>query len=437
MVYEEAESYLLTVPRFAKKNTLEDTKAFLHCLGDPGREKTVIHIAGTNGKGSVCAYLSSVLRRAGYRTGMFTSPHLTTMRERVRISGEPVSEKDFIKYFELVKNKLEQGIPGKDDYRPTFFEMLFFMAMLCFEEENVQVILLETGLGGRLDATNCVDRKDVCIITEIGLDHMEYLGGTIAEIAGEKAGILRKGVPVVYADHRQEASKVIRQKAEMLDCPAFSVSKRDVRNLEFRKNFIDFSFDTRYYGYIRCLLATCAPYQVENAVLALRALDVLSDRLPVSSEALTEGMREMRWEGRMEEICAGVYLDGAHNIDGICGLLDAVGRDGCTGERFLLFSAVEDKQYRQMIGLLTAGRLFDQVFVTEIRNVRGLTAEVLSQAFRAAGAEHVTVYPKADRALEELLDRKRPEDRAYIAGSLYLAGEIKEAVKKREQNDRF
>lgn len=432
MVYEEAESYLLTVPKFAKKNTPENTKAFLCRLGDPGREKTVIHIAGTNGKGSVCAYLSSVLQSAGYRVGMFTSPHLVTMRERFRINGELISEKNFIKYFKSVKNKIKEGIPGEKNYHPTFFEMLFFMAMQYFEEENVQVILLETGLGGRLDATNSVNEKALCIITEIGLDHMEYLGGTIAEIAREKAGILRSGVPVVFADNRQEASRVIREEAQRLGCPAFFVSKRDVRNLEFHKNFIDFSYNTRYYGYIRCLLDTCALYQVENAALALCALDVLADKLPVDKKALSEGMHTMRWEGRMEEIFPGVYLDGAHNVDGICSLLEIVGRDGCNGERFLLFSAVEEKQYRQMIGLLADSRLFNKICVTEIRNARGLSGQTLETAFRDAGAERVTVFNESASGLKELLAERRQEDKIYIAGSLYLAGEIKRYIKNEE-----
>ena len=226
------------------------------------------------------------------------------------------------------------------------------MKALCFEENDINVILLETGLGGRLDVTNCVSRKELCIITEIGLDHTEYLGNTIAKIAGEKAGILRQGVPVVFADHNREASAVIAKKAGQLACPVFSVSNCDVRKLEFHKKFIDFSFNTRYYGYIKCLLKTCASYQTENAALALRALDVLGDRLPVSEKALAFGMARAHWQGRMDEVVPDVFIDGAHNEDGILAFLDTVRRDGCRGRRLLLFSAVREKQYREIAGLI-------------------------------------------------------------------------------------
>ncbi len=426
MEYEEAEAWLLDIPRFQKKNEPEDTKRFLRRLGEPGKEKTVIHIAGTNGKGSVCAYLSSVLKRGGYRVGMFTSPHLVTMRERFRINGEIMPEKAFVDCLETVRSSLK----GFDGYHPSFFEMLFFMAMLYFEQEKVQVILLETGLGGRLDATNSVSRKDLCIITRLGLDHMEYLGDTVAEIAGEKAGILQKNVPVVAADSGEEASDVLVQKAENLSCPLFFVSKQDIRNFEFHKNFIDFSFDTRYYGYIRCLLTTCAPYQAENAALALRGLDVLSERLPLDKSALLEGMKEARWEGRMEEIAPGVYIDGAHNMDGIRAFLDAAERDGCTGRRFLLFSAVQEKQYTEMIGMLADSGLFDRIYAAEIKNTRGISRDILKAAFHAAGAERVDGFADTGRAWQAVMQAKGPEDILYIAGSLYLAGEIKGLLKK-------
>ncbi len=431
MDYGEAESYLLEIPRFTRKNAPEDTAAFLRRLGEPGKEKTIIHIAGTNGKGSVCAYLSSVLQKGGYRVGMFTSPHLVTMRERFRINGELMPEADFVRYLESICSLLRDR-KGSGAYHPTFFEMLFFMGMLYFEEQNAEVILLETGLGGRLDATNSVSQKDLCIITRIGMDHMEYLGWSVSEIAGEKAGILQEGVPVVAADSGKESSFVIAERAQELSCPLFFVSKRDIRNLEFHKNFIDFSFDSRYYGYIRYSLTTFASYQVENAALALRALDVLADRLPVSVEALTRGMRDARWEGRMEEIRPGIYLDGAHNVDGIRAFLDAAGRDGSVGRRFLLFSAVQDKQFPEMARMLTDSGLFDRIFVTEIQNARSLSRQCLEEVFHATGVEQIEGFANSQNAWKVLLREKLSDDRVYIAGSLYLAGEIKGCLMRKE-----
>lgn len=428
MEYEEAESYLLEIPKFTKKNTLDDTRAFLEKLGCTGENQKIIHIAGTNGKGSVCAYLASVFQKAGYRVGMFTSPHLVTMRERFRIDGEMISKQEFLACFERVKEAVSGGLCGNPSYHPTFFEMLFFMAMLCFERNGAEIVILETGLGGRLDATNSVGKKQLCIITEIGYDHMEYLGNTIGQIAGEKAGILQKNVPVVFADKRAESSEVIKRRAGMLDCPAFSVSKHDIRNLEFHKNFIDFSYDTRYYGYIRCSLLAHAPYQAENAALAVKALDVLAERLPVSREALLTGLREARWEARMEEILPGVYMDGAHNADGIRAFLDAVHRSG-SGRKLLLFSAVSDKQYEEIIRLLTSQGTFDSIFVTELNNTRGLSLQTLQTAFAMAGSS-VCGFADTRSALTALLAAKQPGDTVYIAGSLYLAGEVKSILRE-------
>ena len=319
------------------------------------------------------------------------------------------------------------------------------MAMLYFEQEAVQVILLETGLGGRLDATNSVSRKDLCVITEIGYDHMEYLGNTISRIAGEKAGILQKKVPVVFTDRRPEATQAIVQQADLLGCPAFSVSKRDIRNLEFHKNFIDFSYETGYYGYVRCSIAACAPYQAENAALALKALDVLAARIPVSRQELLEGMRQARWEARMEEVLPDVYVDGAHNMDGIQAFLDAVHQSG-SGRKLLLFSAVKDKQYEAIIQSLASSGTFDSVYLTELKNTRGLSLQMLEKAFSDAlgsmdgGCARtgctVHSFSDTDSAFEAVLAEKQPGDTVYIAGSLYLAGEVKHHI-KRIYHDQF
>ncbi len=429
MEYREIEKYILEIPKFTKKNTPEDTESFLQYMGDPCRDVMTIHIAGTNGKGSVCAYLSSVFTEAGYRVGMFTSPHLVTMRERFRICGQMISDETFSRCFLTVKGKLDGFRAGaKKGYHPTFFEFLFFMAMVCFAQEDVDIILLETGLGGRLDATNSVSHKDLCVITEIGLDHTEYLGGSIAEIAGEKAGILRPCVPVVYADNKPEASEVIRTQAGKFRCPCHPVSKDRVRNIAFHKNFIDFSFDSRYYGYVKGILSTSAPYQAENAALALASVDVLADRLHVTKEQLTEGLKKARWEARMEEIMPGVYVDGAHNEDGIMAFLDTVRQDQCCGKRYLLFSAVADKRYRQMIRLLQQENLFDRVYLAKLDNPRGLSVEEMHQAFEqenCGGQTAVCDMVDIRHAFYEAVGQKAEEDLVYIAGSLYLAGQIK------------
>lgn len=443
MRYEEAERFLLEIPRFTKKNRMEDTKSFLHLLGDPDLSGKIIHVAGTNGKGSVCAYLASVFEQAGYRVGLFTSPHLVTMRERFRLNGEMISEMAFIESLERVMQQLRGGEMENANYHPTFFEMLFFMAMLWFQSEGADIMILETGLGGRLDATNSVSRKELCVITEIGLDHIEYLGDTIPKIAGEKAGILQAGVPVVFADTKKDASRVILERAKALSCPAFPVSKGDARKIGIHKNFIDFSYNTRYYGYVGCTLNTCAHYQIENAALAVRVLDVLGEKLPVSGSDLTKGLQRMHWEGRMEEILPGVYADGAHNADGIRAFLETVKEDGCCGRRFLLFSAVQEKQYREIIRQILASGQFDEICLTKLKNTRGLSSQILLETYQEereqlpeAEARRVQFTCAADceTGLLKLLKKKQKKDVIYIAGSLYLVGESKAYI-KRKQND--
>lgn len=193
--YESAVSYCLAVPRFTKKNNPESTKEFFEFLGRPAEDRKIIHIAGTNGKGSVSAFLQSICIEAGKKVGMFTSPHLCDIRERIRINGEMVTQEAFLEAFIQVRNGLVRywdAFPDKREYHPTYFELLFFIGMVCFAKENTEFLLLETGLGGRLDATNIIENPALCVITKVGYDHMEYLGDTLEKIAAEKAGIINR-----------------------------------------------------------------------------------------------------------------------------------------------------------------------------------------------------------------------------------------------------
>ena len=213
MTYREAEEYILEIPKFTKKNDAVHTKTFLKYLGNPQEDLKVIHVAGTNGKGSVCAYLDGMLRSEEKRTGLFTSPHLVKINERIAIDGEPVDDGRFTRLFENVLRAVrameESGLS-----HPTFFEFLLGMALCAFRESGVEYAVLETGLGGRLDATSAVEPPLACVITSIGYDHMQYLGDTLPEIAAEKAGIIRPGVPVFYAASSEESDRVIENTAE-------------------------------------------------------------------------------------------------------------------------------------------------------------------------------------------------------------------------------
>ncbi len=416
--YREAEEYILSIPRFTKKNSISDTRQFYEFLGKPGKDRKIIHVAGTNGKGSVCAYMEACLRQAGIEAGLFTSPHLVSMRERIRIGEKKIEESEFVACFQRLAARLKEY---GSDYHPTFFEWIFFHAMLYFEEKKVPVILLETGLGGRLDATNAIDAPAVCVLTRIGLDHCEYLGDTLESIAEEKAGIIKKGSVVVFGEMEHKAECVIYRKIAELGCLFRKVADSEDGFPELQDKGIDFSFFSRYYDYIPLTARTRAVYQPYNIRLALAALEEAGFCL--APEQMREGVLAARWEGRMEEIRPGVCLDGAHNRDGIEAFLESVKRDGCKGRRFLLFSTVADKQYESISEQILSAELFEKIGVVPLRNPRGLGKEELKALF---GEKLDCVFDSVKEAMDCFLKRKKEDDRLYIAGSLYLVGEVKE-----------
>jgi len=481
MNYNRIEEYVINIPKFRAEGSIEQTRKFYEFLGKPGRSASIIHVAGTNGKGSTCAYMNSVLTEAGYKVGMFTSPHLVSVRERMRINHELISEQAFVKtYNKLTKllecynqylkessfkrtgenanskdntNRIEREIISQLEYFPTFYEFLFFMTMLYFEEQKTDIIILETGMGGRLDATNVIDAPKVAVITEIGKDHMEILGDTYELIAEEKAGIIKKGSVVVYSAKRQEVAEVIERKAGELGVLCKCVEKLENQDYSFVYKKIDFSFYSRYYGYIPIKLNTCAIYQVENAKLALTAIEELG--VEVSEEAIQRGMEICKWEGRMEEILPGIFLDGAHNEDGIDAFVSSVKGDGCKGHRWLLFSAVADKEYILMKDRLIESDLFEYIYATPLKTTRSIRREELEIIFADAEiAERskletisdtkdecisaknklenivtdykVRILDSAYEGFQEILSLKKEEDYVYVTGSLYLVGEIKE-----------
>lgn len=429
--YGAAEDYINATPKFTKKNSREDTAQFWKYLGYPARECKILHIAGTNGKGSVCAYLCSVLQKAGISCGMFTSPHLVTMRERFVVDGEMISEEVFLEAFRVVMEGIKNFSPGT--YHPTFFEFLFFMAMIIFEKSRVEYAVLETGLGGRLDATNVVDEKKVCILTSIGYDHMEYLGETLPLIAKEKAGIMRGGVPVVYPDKQDEVTRVIEEYAGIIGAGTVPLEKTAIKEIKIKNKTIDFSLHLLYYDYIGFTVSTSALYQVENASLAVRALELLRDAR-ITIPIMQEGIREAFWEGRMEEVLPSVYVDGAHNADGIRAFLETVRRHSCAGRRILLYSSVRDKQYREAAALLSKAALFDEICLVPLQGERALPLPQLMDSFGQYTGFDKKAYATPKEALRELLSHKNDGDVVYIVGSLYLVGEVKALLRSLEHD---
>ena len=428
--YEEAVDYILDVPRFTKKNMPEDTERFFDFLGRPGERAKIVHVAGTNGKGSVCAFVTSVLERAGIFTGLFSSPHLVDIRERFRLNGEMISREAFASCLNRVMDSLElfRAETGKAEYHPTFFELLFFMGMLWFSDQKAEAIVLETGMGGRLDATNVVRRPAVCVITRIGLDHMEYLGDTKEKIAAEKAGIIKPRVPVVFWDEDPSVSRVIVEKAKKIDAETIPVSEEEVGFFNFKNKTVDFSMRSGYYEYIRVCLHTPAVYQRQNAALAVRALEVLNGKLMqepeaakrITREAIEEGLSAAHWSGRMEEVLPGVLIDGAHNEDGVHAFLESVRHDGCEGRRSLLFSVVSDKRAGRMAEQILESGLFSRIVAAPMKSGRSLTREQLDEIWMG----QAELYDSPEKAFDTLIREKGKKDMVYAAGSLYLAGQL-------------
>ncbi|MCD7738587.1 MAG: bifunctional folylpolyglutamate synthase/dihydrofolate synthase [Lachnospiraceae bacterium] len=431
--YENTVERLCRIPGFTRKHSVEETRAFLAYMGNPEKNMRIVHVAGTNGKGSVCAYLAGILTRAGYRVGLFTSPHLVDIRERFQIDGEPISKESFLDAVDHVEAMLGES---KTD-APTFFEMMFYIGMYVFSRAQVDILILETGMGGRLDATNAVSVKDLTLITKIGLDHTKYLGSTLEEIAGEKAGIIMSGVPVIVEAGNDEVADIFCRKAQEKGSCCRILSKKDYGEILIRKKSIDFSFYSHYYGTIRPGLSTLALYQVDNTALALAAAESLVERGIVDSERVTRevllaGLSETCWAGRMEEILPGFFVDGAHNVDGVQALIRSVAADGCTGQRSLIFSASADKDYPQMLKLLSDSGLFSRIILTPMQSKRGAGKEELLGAAGRAGCD---AYIETGDSLSEVLEqvtKKIPEgNRVYLAGSLYFVGEAKEYLSKR------
>lgn len=423
----EVEQYLLNIPKFTTKNEPEKTKAFLQELGDFSKNIPTIHIAGTNGKGSVSAFLRAGLEANGFSMGMFTSPHLVSIRERFMIGNTMITADEFVRIFEYVRQEIEHfhKTPGFSDYHPTFFEFLFFMAAVWFQSKRPDIIVLETGLGGRLDATNSISSPVISVITEIGLDHEEYLGNTKELIAAEKAGIVRPGVPVVHWSKNEPYDEVIYRKAMELSSKAYFVSEENIKNLETFGAGIDFSMHSLYDESVKISLNTRALYQVENAAVSFETLMVLSQILKkeICASKCSQGFLNMFWPGRMERISERFVIDGAHNEDGIEAFLKSVAIDGCN-HRTLLFSGVSDKNIEKVAGLIVESGLFDSVILCRLNSYRAATEERLLSAFGRAGA--VSFYDTVKSGLEALL--KTENSMLYAAGSLYLVGEIKAAL---------
>ena len=429
MNYTEAVDYIETIPKFTVKHPPEHTRELLSRLGNPQEGIKIIHVAGTNGKGSVCAYLNAMLLAGGKKTGLFTSPHLVRINERFQINGEDVSDEQFLNAF-LKVEKAAKEYEAEGEGHPSYFETLFLMGMLIFKEAGVEYLVMETGLGGRLDATNVVEKPLACIITSISRDHTEYLGDTLEAIAGEKAGIIKAGVPVIYDASQPGPASVIAAKAKEMGSPAWPMEPSFYEMKTQSREGITFTF--AYPGGEKAELAIpyVAEYQMMNASLAFYTMHILQDVHDIPKNVLAEGLSKIKWPCRMEMAAPGVIIDGAHNEDGIAQFVSTAGYFAKENEITILFTAVADKHYHEMIGEICEGIHPSHVVATQIDGSRVVPAEVLAEDFRKAGCTDVCAEPEIGAAYEKALGKKG-SGMLFCVGSLYLVGEIKTLLLKK------
>lgn len=430
--------FLYEIPKFTKKNSLDHTRMLMRKLGEPGKNCKVIHVAGSNGKGSVCSFLAHMLYAGEKTVGLFTSPHLTDIRERFRINGALCSEESFLDAFLRVK-KAAHALQKKGLPHPAFFEFIFAMGMLIFEEAGVEYVILETGLGGRLDATNSFPTPILTVITSISLEHTEILGDTIAKIAAEKAGIIKPGVPVVYDANEPDAAGVISEYAQRNHCFSCAVTKKMCTNCEFKNNFIDFSLRSDYDKKTRWQIPFAASYQVQNAALAITAMRVLMNTckdLTLTEEQMQTGMAHTVWQGRMQEVEPEIYFDGAHNTSGIGVFLQSA-KQLTQKDKYpplLLFSMVKEKDYHTSVDMLTHSMEWEQIAVSTIPNERGISFEKLQKLFESSENCPVLGYEDYREAFFAMRKKKKEGQKLFCTGSLYFIGALMEAMKE-ERND--
>lgn len=418
MNYEEAVNTIENIPQIGKEPGVVRSKRLLERLGNPQRDLKIIHVAGTNGKGSVCIYMTRILRELGYRVGTFISPHLVKLNERIMVNEKAVSDQCFVAAF----NRVWSVAGGSSEVG--YFDVLLAMAMVIYSEEKPDYVILETGLGGRLDGSNAVDNKLLTVITSISLDHCSLLGNTVEEIARQKAGIIRRGVPVVWDAGDKASSDVIAHEAAENGAPAFPVEKTQWEIVAVEGKHIDFLVDNRYYKRERFILDTYGTYQAGNAVLALTAVNLIC---PVSAQTARRAFATFYWKGRMDRVREDIYIDGAHNVGGIKAFIESVKNIAPSAGRVLLFSVVRDKNYENMIELLCGCGLFSCFVVTQIEGSRRLDADVICREFARYTAKPVYVENDAVKAFLRAIDLKG-ENLLFIAGSLYLAGMIEQLL---------
>lgn len=430
MNYRQSIDYLLSFAdfersgRFQHRPDVQPVLALLHRLGDPHLGRRTVHIAGSKGKGSVAAMLESILRAAKLRTGLFTSPHLHSYTERIRIDGEPIGEDEWARLTAVLREAVQADDPPPDGRHLVTFDLLTALAFLAFRERDLDCQVLEVGLGGRVDSTNVFEAKDVCAVTAIGREHTELLGDTVAEIAAEKVGIVRTGATAVIAPQRHKiAREVIRQAAADVSCPIVDVAgsyswrriAHDLDGQAFRLNGPRGSLSLR--------LPLLGRHQLENAATAVACADALTQRgLPIPDGAIQHGLAHVSWPGRMEVLHRKplVVADSAHSRDSARRLRETLTDYFSCQSAFLIVGMSTDKDVTGLAQELSP--IARRVTAVRTGHPRAMPPQQVAAAFREAGAE-AEAEDEVFKTLAKALATAAGEEVICLTGSLFVAAE--------------
>jgi dihydrofolate synthase / folylpolyglutamate synthase len=435
MFYPEAIQFLYDLRLFGAKFGLENTLQIATLAGNPQNRLRFIHVAGTNGKGSTCAMLESIYRAAGLRVGLFTSPHLVSFRERIQVNRKLISEQDVVRLVEEIQAlQRSAGVPpasasdpkitSRRDACATFFEFVTVMALKFFAEQKCDLVIWETGLGGRLDATNIVTPL-ASVITNIQLDHQQWLGDTLAQIAAEKAGIIKPGIPVVTATDEPEALKVIEAVARKQNAPLIKINSRDGRRAAVPDQNQPGS-PTRQPSHIE-KLPLAGEHQKTNAALALASIGILQKQIPVSDQEVRAGLAKVNWPGRLQLITREsgqkLLLDGAHNPAGAKALSEALKKNFTAEKPVFILGVLQDKDWQPICERLAP--LAARIFTVPVSSERSANPEALAEACRKTNPSATVI---TCNSLGDALDQTAGEGFVVISGSLYLVGEALERL---------
>jgi len=425
--YQQSLDYLYRLEKFGMIFGLAKVEAILEAIENPHREIQAIHIGGTNGKGSTAAMMASILQKEGYQTGLYTSPHLIRFTERIKINGKEIEQEEVAELAGWMRKRVEEaGVPPPF----TFFDFTTALALLYFKQKMVDLAVLEVGLGGRLDSTNVVDPL-LSIITNIAKDHEEQLGRSLLKIAGEKAGIIKKGRPLLTAATQPQVLRLFSKICQERRSPYYRVGKefRCVQNGE--RNFDYEGLDRKLWN---ISLNLGGPHQIINATTALGAMELLDDLgYSVSNDAMIEGVKEVEWPGRLEMVCSSprVVLDGAHNPAGALALKESMEKEFQYHHLNLILGVMKDKDIPSILRLLAP--LAHHLILTRPHTDRAAPPALLLKALGKNG-EKAEIAEDLEGAIEKGLSMTKEDDLLCITGSLYTVGEARAYFRPREKS---